>query len=222
MPVATQTPFDQAMDGIRRRLRNGAHAPDEALIIIDLARALKLSPTPVREALARLAGEGLVEDRGRGYIAPRLGPEDLAELYELHAVYVAEGLRAREAAEPGRTSPTWGPAALEGFLASASDPGLGVRRFAEALFAEIVAASENQTLMAAHRRLADRLARARRAEAQVFDDLVAEFAELADLHERGDVHSLRNALQAHDLKRRRAIKSIARRIGAPAPNISKI
>lgn len=55
------------------------------LVVTDLAGELGLSPTPVREALARLAGEGVIEHRpGRGYFTPSPGSEDIAELFRLH------------------------------------------------------------------------------------------------------------------------------------------
>jgi DNA-binding GntR family transcriptional regulator len=59
----------------------------------DLAAAMGLSPTPVKHALARLAGEGLVEYRagqGPSVVEPKV--DDILELYgcrlmcELHAV----------------------------------------------------------------------------------------------------------------------------------------
>lgn len=55
------------------------------LVVTDLAGDLGLSPTPVREALARLAGEGVIEHRpGRGYFTPSPAVEDIVELYGLH------------------------------------------------------------------------------------------------------------------------------------------
>lgn len=57
----------------------------EPLVATGLAEELGLSPTPVREALARLSGEGLIEHRpGRGYYAPSPGPDDIVDLYEMH------------------------------------------------------------------------------------------------------------------------------------------
>lgn len=55
------------------------------LVATTLAEELGLSPTPVREALARLAGEGVIEHRpGRGYFAPCPSSSDIVEFYELH------------------------------------------------------------------------------------------------------------------------------------------
>lgn len=59
------------------------------LVATSLATELGLSPTPVREALAHLAGEGIIEHRpGRGYFAPSPTAADIAGLYELHLQFL--------------------------------------------------------------------------------------------------------------------------------------
>ena len=50
--------FGLALNELRVRVRDGRAAPGTPLMVSDLAEELKLSPTPVREALAWLAGEG--------------------------------------------------------------------------------------------------------------------------------------------------------------------
>ncbi|MFN3487458.1 MAG: GntR family transcriptional regulator, partial [Planctomycetota bacterium] len=57
-----------ALTAVRDRLQSGALPPGARATAVDLADDLGLSTTPVREALSRLAGEGLLEDRrGQGY-----------------------------------------------------------------------------------------------------------------------------------------------------------
>ena len=64
---------------LERRLRPGAR-----LTLDDLAAQLKVSRTPVRDAVARLAAEGLVQTAGRrGFCVPVLSAEELSELYDL-------------------------------------------------------------------------------------------------------------------------------------------
>ncbi|MBX9617177.1 MAG: GntR family transcriptional regulator [Caulobacteraceae bacterium] len=59
------------------------------LVATSLATELGLSPTPVREALAHLAGEGIIEHRpGRGYFAPSPTAADIAGLYGLHRQFI--------------------------------------------------------------------------------------------------------------------------------------
>ncbi|WP_395943337.1 GntR family transcriptional regulator [Brevundimonas sp.] len=59
------------------------------LVATSLATELGLSPTPVREALAHLAGEGIIEHRpGRGYFAPSPTAADIVGLYQLHRQFL--------------------------------------------------------------------------------------------------------------------------------------
>lgn len=59
-------------------------APGSPIPVVELSRQLGVSLTPVRDALNRLAAEGLVEDVPRkGYFVASLNTEDVADL--LHA-----------------------------------------------------------------------------------------------------------------------------------------
>jgi len=83
--VKTRDPHHQALAGLAAFADEGRFGWGELLIVTALADELQLSPTPVREALARLAGEGMVEHRpGRGYFAPSPSAGDIADLYEIH------------------------------------------------------------------------------------------------------------------------------------------
>ena len=68
-------------------IRNGGFAPGDRLRETDVATRLKLSRTPVREALRRLEAEGIVEHRPRlGAIIRQLSHGELVELYEMRSV----------------------------------------------------------------------------------------------------------------------------------------
>ncbi|MBP2473733.1 DNA-binding GntR family transcriptional regulator [Crossiella equi] len=58
---------DRALAAIRHAIVVGDLAPGEIIRDVDLAERLGLSRTPVREALARLADEGLVETKPHSY-----------------------------------------------------------------------------------------------------------------------------------------------------------
>jgi DNA-binding GntR family transcriptional regulator len=71
--------------------------PGEALREATIAEQLGVSKTPVREALARLEQEGLVETTSfKGAVVSGYSPEDLQEIYELRELL--EGAAARAAA----------------------------------------------------------------------------------------------------------------------------
>jgi DNA-binding GntR family transcriptional regulator len=68
---------------LRERIANGELAPGSRLIELDISRELGVSRSPVREALLRLAEEGLVEILPyRGAIVVPLDKARLAELLE--------------------------------------------------------------------------------------------------------------------------------------------
>lgn len=72
--------------------------PGEPLREAAIAEQLGVSKTPIREALARLEKEGLVETTSfKGAVVSGYSPRDLEEIYELRALL--EGAAARAAAE---------------------------------------------------------------------------------------------------------------------------
>ncbi len=89
---------DVAYWTIRDAIRTGVIGPGERLVELDLAAALEMSRTPVREALRRLDVERLVEHAPRrGYLVPTVTLEELVEIFEIRGVL--EGLAARRAAQ---------------------------------------------------------------------------------------------------------------------------
>lgn len=58
---------EQALDVIRRAIVVGELAPGTPVKDVELAARMGLSRTPVREALARLADEGLIESKPHSY-----------------------------------------------------------------------------------------------------------------------------------------------------------
>lgn len=90
----------EAYRTLRRAILNRQYPPGTKLVLRELAEALGLSPTPIKEALAALSREGLVQAiPHRGYQVPALSPEDIREIYEIREVL--EGLAARLAAMKG-------------------------------------------------------------------------------------------------------------------------
>lgn len=82
-------PFDRTLETLRRRLAQAGPMQGAPLPISGLAEELGVSPTPVREVLARLAGEELIVRTPHGYAALLHDPPRLAELYDLAGVLAA-------------------------------------------------------------------------------------------------------------------------------------
>jgi len=78
---------------LRENLRTGRISRGVPLQEAILAAQLGVSRTPVREALARLASEGLVISDGRNFSGPDLAPADIEEIYALRLLLEPEALR---------------------------------------------------------------------------------------------------------------------------------
>lgn len=86
--------FELAYIRIKERVVNAGFKPGEQLRIGELSEELDLSPTPVREALSRLAAEELIVGvPSRGFFCKRLDVEELSALYELAFVVLEHSVR---------------------------------------------------------------------------------------------------------------------------------
>ncbi len=75
---------DQVYDYLRGEIVAGRLAPGERISPEDLAERLKISKMPIKEAIERLSGEGLLEVQSRrGTFVTRLDPTELAETFEV-------------------------------------------------------------------------------------------------------------------------------------------
>lgn len=85
-------------DGIYREVKEMAarfdFKPDERINESELSVRLKVSRTPLREALNRLASEGfLTYQSGQGFFCRSLNPLEIRNLYEARAAIEAEAVR---------------------------------------------------------------------------------------------------------------------------------
>jgi GntR family transcriptional regulator of vanillate catabolism len=98
--VSSETHTTRAMNELRQRIFSGMLAGDTRLFEVALAEELGISRTPVREAMARLTEEGLLDRaRGGGFVVRSFRFADVADAIELRGVL--EGTVARLAAERG-------------------------------------------------------------------------------------------------------------------------
>jgi DNA-binding GntR family transcriptional regulator len=183
-------------------LRAGDFEPGAPLVAAELAKVLGVSITPIREALAHLAGEGLIDERrGRGYFAHRLDVAELDSLYRLHWIYVAAALDEAVGRSPSLSDAQEG----EAFELS---PG-HVRDRVEALFAAIVRAAGNPILAIAHRAIVDRLAAPRLQEDRVLENIAEEIRALVLAIGHADPATIRAVLFDYHERRLAASKRMS-------------
>jgi len=83
---ASSHSVERATALIRQAIVSGQYAPGERLKVARLSTQLGFSPMPLREALRKLEGEGLIEiPPNRGAIARRLDKHFVEDLFEVNA-----------------------------------------------------------------------------------------------------------------------------------------
>jgi len=99
-PDTTRTRALSVADTLRDRIVDGAIAPGSHLMEVPLAQELGVSRTPVRDALSRLADEGLlVYQPNRGFLVRRFDVKDAMDAFTLRSTL--EGLGCRLVGERG-------------------------------------------------------------------------------------------------------------------------
>lgn len=96
---------DRVYRALRSDLMTGVLPPETRLGEERLAEQYGVSRTPVREALARLVSDGLVERREQGLFPYRPRFDDLADLYELRTTLELRGIRRALADHSNRHDP---------------------------------------------------------------------------------------------------------------------
>lgn len=95
-----QTLSQQVTDTLRDWILEGRFQPGERIEEETTARLIGVSRTPVREGLANLANEGLIDHQPkRGYMVRVFELKDILTAYEVRAML--EGLACRRAAQRG-------------------------------------------------------------------------------------------------------------------------
>lgn len=181
-------PFTQALETLRHSATTGAYTPGRPIVIVDEARRLKVSPTPVREALAWLCGEGLVERApAGGFLAPGLNASVLRDRYafRMHCLFVGLDLGG-----------AW------------AEPGLGDSDLHQG-FAGLVQSTGNIALAEAFSRVAGRL-----ALVQAFEDELLGGGEIEaeKLRALSPGQGLRQAIKIYHERRMTAAPQLVSRI----------
>lgn len=91
---AVETRSETVIDALREAILVGRYAPGARLVQEELAAAFGISRIPLREALRRLEGEGLVTiSPNRGAVVRPLSPKDVVDLYDLRLALESLALR---------------------------------------------------------------------------------------------------------------------------------
>jgi len=193
-PLPSRDPYGSALSAVRRQARLGRFSPGEAIVVTELAAEVGFSPTPVREALACLAGEGMLERRrGRGYFYPALTAAEAIDLFELQRAYLHGAL-------------TLHPRGLAPLRKAVG--GVDVPCDIQAFFQVIIAQSGNSALTTAHDRLVLRLGEVHRLERRADLAVPGLLAELITAAAEGDVAALVASLERHHERRCARIRAL--------------
>ncbi|GAA3750221.1 GntR family transcriptional regulator [Salinactinospora qingdaonensis] len=86
-----RTTYQFVRDTLSRAILTGQVKAGERLVQADLARQLRVSTTPVREALRDLAAEGLIRlDAHRGAVVRELSKDEAEEIYRIRRLLEPE------------------------------------------------------------------------------------------------------------------------------------
>jgi DNA-binding transcriptional regulator YhcF (GntR family) len=209
--------FAKAYAWLRGSIATGGFKPGQQLIISDIAQEIRLSATPVREALSRLAGEGLIEslDKG-GYAVPLPSASRLLEMLALQELFLVAALSEeleRQADERSLTRAVSLPISEPQTLpASAGE-------LATTLFAAILGLSENRLLVDAGLAAVGKLSSARQVEPVIFFENT-ELDEMVLLLRAGALLELEGAITRYHHRRRDAVTRLERALQLSA-NVAK-
>lgn len=188
---------------VRRALRSGSYVPGQGIDPATIAEEFHASATPVRFALYRLVGEGLIVDHARtGLYVPLPTEVALRDLYDwmrrLLLMACDIGLETTSAA-------TKGPEVV-----SSEDDIAGSTW---QLFDAIARATDHRSLHQAVGQANDRLAPVRRIGLGLVNDTIEELAALIRHWQECDIRSLRAGLNTYHERRKQLVPDIVAALG---------
>lgn len=180
-------PFDRTVAYLRERLAEWRPLQGAVISINGLAQTLDVSHTPVREALAMLAGEGLIARTPSGYAGATYTPLALTAHYDLADLLLWRAV-ARLPTDP------W--------------PDMPAEADVSVLFDHVVAQVSDAALVGAFRRVAAQLTPFKGAADQIFNDQTATRERLALAWRGVDRRALSATSRVYHARRRRAAARI--------------
>lgn len=199
--------FATALSALAGYAGDGRFGWGHPLAATTLAGELGLSPTPVREALAHLAGEGIIEHRpGRGYFAPSPSSSDIVELYEFHRFLTLSALSGSDVLS-------------DRFVLAAT---MGRRDPVEPYFEALAKASVNSVIAQAQSGVAALLRPIRKVESAVAALPNSLFDELVMAIRVGEMIRLERAIDRYHEDRQGKAQSVFAAMRRSAQSIEQI
>jgi DNA-binding GntR family transcriptional regulator len=201
MPVENLTLWQRVYDHLRAAILSGRLEPGAELAEVPLSEELGVSRGPIREAIGRLASEGLVTVRPRrGAVVSPLSKEEFLELYQ-----VREALERMAVKLAVRRLQPEDFAALQGLIDDMATHAERdqVNEFFEAnaaFHARLVDASGNAKLGELYRQLLDQIGRYRTRSLRLRGNLqrsIAEHAAILRAAKRGDAERAAHLMSEH-------------------------
>jgi DNA-binding GntR family transcriptional regulator len=187
---------------IKQRIIEGTLAPGLPINEIDLASDLKVSKTPVREALHQLEREGFVTTTpGRGSTVSAITFQDIREIYEMREIIECCAAK-RGALRCDKDKVRETKRQLEQMLGKDPDPQSFPWGEAENVHQLVIRSVGNQKLFETYIGILDHIKRIRiqflnRFSRQRHDELIREHIEILDAFIAGDGDKAEQAVQAH-------------------------
>nr|WP_274636919.1 GntR family transcriptional regulator [Microbacterium bovistercoris] len=206
---------DRAYRTLLDEIQSGALAPGTVLGEVEQAARLGVSRTPLREALGRLAADGLaVQQSPRVTVVSEIDADDIRELFEVRRAL--EETAARLAAQRGDAAAF--AALAEGFDrvgADAGDPAASYDQLFAEFDAQIDASVANDYLTAALRTIRTHLVRVRRLARENPGRVAAAVAEHRTIARAIAARDAELAAHATHIHVHNALESILASVEAP-------
>ena len=187
---------------IKKRIIEGTLTPGLAINEIEFAQDLKVSKTPVREALRELEREGLVENvPGRGSAVTNISFQDIREIFELREI-IECGAVKRAAMLCDLDEVQVKKKALEQFHDKSNEAKISVWGPEEDVHQFIIKCINNRKLQETYSGLLNHIKRIRkqfsgRFTRKRYDEILAEHIVILDALIAGDAEKAEKAVQVH-------------------------
>jgi DNA-binding GntR family transcriptional regulator len=189
---------ERVYEALKRRIMEHGFRPGDRLDPAMLAETLSSSVTPVREALHRLTGEGLVDTRtSEGFHLPAIDEPALKDLYGWTNDVLLLAVRG------------WSRARVP-VITSSGVARSGSANWTAAIFLSIAERSSNSEHGRAVLSLNARLHAVRSVEPQVLDVVDAEIASIAEAVAGEEAERIRRLVSAYHKRRRRSAAALVR------------